>query len=170
MVFYIKNCRCRIEFSFLLMASLALVTGTKSIFLVMLFASLHEAGHLLLLYCFHGRAQALTLSFYGIGLKHYAAFTKWQEAMFLLGGIAVNGLFVLLNIHREINLPLLVLNALPIYPLDGGRALALLIGETAVKYISVAMLLLLVIYAVYCHNAALIMIALYILVYSVYKG
>ncbi len=148
MVFTLGQCRCKIEFSFILMLALALVSGIKSILLVMLFASLHEAGHLLLLYAFHGRATALTLAFYGIGLQHRARFTKWQEALFLLGGAAVNGLFVLLNVHREINLPLLLLNALPLYPLDGGRVIALFCSERITRAVSLLTLVLLIAYAV----------------------
>ena len=167
MVFKIFHCKFKIEFSFILLVAFALLGNADNLLLLLLFASLHECGHLLLLLLFKGKPDSLTLSFYGIGLRHSCLLERYKECIFLLGGIAVNGIFAVLNIHREINLPLLVINALPLYPLDMGRAIALFIPYKICRVISALFLTAMIISSIVMQNVSLILISLYIIVFSI---
>ena len=166
MVLRIFNCQLKIEFSFVLMLSVALLTDNGTIAALLLFASLHEGGHLLLLLFFGGRPERITLAFYGVGLRHSSLLKRWQEWLFLLGGIAVNAVFVAANIHREVNGPLLLINALPIYPLDMGRALRLYVPYRFCRVVSCLFLLGMAVSAVLLKNVSLGLIAVYILAFS----
>lgn len=148
------------------MVSAALLANVPQLCLMLLFAALHELGHLLLLLLFGGKPERLTLAFYGIGLRHTSCLNRWQEWLFLLGGIGVNGLLAALHIHPEINVPLLVINALPVYPLDMGRALSLYLPYAFCRVLSAVMWCGLVIAAVLLRNVSLGMLAGYILVFS----
>ena len=156
-----------VSFSFVLMLCAALLTGAPQLGWLLAFAALHEGGHLMLLLLFGGKPDSITLAFYGVGLRHSARLTRLQEWLFLLGGIGVNAAFVLLNIHREINLPLFLINAVPIYPLDMGRALRLYLPYRFCRALSAAVLAAMVISAVVLRNASLGLIAAYIIVFSI---
>ena len=96
---------------------------------VLLLSSAHELGHMVALYLFGGRAEEIRVSCYGIGLKEHNNFDFTREIIFLLSGLAVNLIFVLIDVQREINLAIMFVNALPIYPLDGGRITKLLLDK-----------------------------------------
>jgi len=166
MVFYFGKCRVIIEFSFVLMVSFSMLTGTQTVLRILLFASLHECGHIVLLLLFGCTPDRLTLAFYGIGMAHSGTLNRCQECLFLLGGIAVNGLMALLGIDTEINLSLLLINALPLYPLDMGRVLALVLPYRVCRVITVCFLILLLIGAAVLKNISLLFIAIYITVFS----
>ena len=165
MVFYVNKCKVKIEYPFLLLLSFAVLLKAEELPYILLFSALHEAGHIIILYLLGGRIDEITVSFYGIGLKHSSALTMSREIMFLSGGIGVNLLFVLLNIKREINLLLLIFNVLPLYPLDGGRIVKLLFGlkEKYFTYFSVLFIIIILIFAIFIKNISLILIAIYIL-------
>ena len=168
MVFKIFGVKIKIEYSFLLLISFLLAFGAKDVLYVLLFASLHETGHLLLLYAVGGKAEKITLSYYGIGLIHKSRLGKMREIIFLCGGCAVNLLFSLLNVKREINLPLFLMNILPIYPLDGGRILKLIFGfrEKPFRIVSAVFLFTLIAFSVYERSLNLILISLYLAIFS----
>ena len=175
MVFHINGVKVRIQFSFFLIVSFALLFQYENIAYVLLFSALHELGHLVLLLVFRGHPKEIVIAFYGIGLKHNETLEPDQEIIFLLGGDAVNAIFCALNIHRENNLPLLLMNALPLYPLDGGRALKVFlnqilefsVSDRVFKAITVIFMILLSLIAVYLKNLSLVLITLYLFFYSV---
>ena len=114
------------------------LTGQIQIyFLLLLFAFLHELGHLVAGVCLKLRPKkvevntlGLSITFEGYGSNINIA-TK--RIVIALAGPAVNLLFIVisifvpLNINRELilyaNIILFLINLLPIYPLDGGRIL-----------------------------------------------
>ncbi len=169
MDFILYGVKIRIKFSFILIISFSLLTGADSLIYVLLFSSLHEAGHIISLYLLGAGAERITLSFYGIGLTHKAKLSRGEELIFLLSGCAVNLVFVLLGIRRDINLPLFILNILPVYPLDGGRALSLLTGLNIKLFYSVSFTVLagIIIYSVYTVNFTLLLISVYLCVFAV---
>lgn len=87
----------------------------------------------------------------------------------------VNLAFVCLNIYRDINTCLLFINALPIYPLDGGRVLKIVlnqvfglnVSDAVFKIISIMILALIVVLTFYIKNISLIFILVYIVIYSI---
>lgn len=133
--------RLRLDFSFILIISFALLSGyEKSLFLI-LFSVMHELGHLTVLLLFGADITEISLSFFGFGIKYDARLSLWQEAFMLSAGAVVNLLLFLL-IRDDINLLLIMLNVLPVYPLDGGRLVLLFLPEAG-KYISSFLLILL---------------------------
>ena len=168
MVFNLKGYKVRIEYSFLLVLSFSALLKESEVLYVLLFSFLHEAGHIILLCLLSGKADEIVFAFYGIGLKHSSVLTKNKEILFLSGGVIVNFIFAALNIHREINLALLFLNVLPLYPLDGGRILKLLFGinEKPFKALTYVISTLLLIYSIYINNIYLIVICIYVIIFS----
>lgn len=166
MVFRCWGCRLKIEFSFVLMLAVSLLTGSDRLLYVLLFAGLHEAGHIVALLIFGGKPDCITLAFYGVGLKHHAVLKRWQEWLFLLAGISVNAVFAALRIYPDINGPLLLINAMPVYPLDMGRALSLYLPYRFCRVLSVVILIALATAAILLHNWSIGMIAAYLFVFS----
>lgn len=142
---------------------------------VILFSALHELGHLIALLICKGKPDRLVFAYYGIGLKHSSDLNDFSELIFLSAGIVVNLFFCIFNIKRDINLALLIVNALPIYPLDGGRILKIIlnaffnltISDMIFKAISVFIIILLIITALYLKSVSLGFITLYVIVYSI---
>ena len=167
------------EVSFLFFAVIctALIANNYDFIYVLLFSSLHELGHIISLYLLGGKADKITISFYGIGLKHSSDLPVSKEILFLLSGILINLLFVMFNIKRDINLALLVINALPIYPLDMGRCTKLVLEkyfDVRVSYflmyaLSGVAIVLLVGYSICCKKFSLLIISAY-LAYWLLRG
>lgn len=164
-----------IRFSFVLILAFAIIFELDSLLYVLLFAVLHETGHLAALYIQHKKADKIVVSFNGFGLVHTCRFTFLQEFCFLLAGIAVNLLFTVADICREINLSLLALNILPIYPLDGGRLLKLVlnrafslhISDAVFRMVSAVFIAAVLFICVYFKNLNLFLICIYSVVYSI---
>ena len=168
MVFTYKAFNIKIEYGFLLIIGFALLLKAENLLYVLLFSTLHEAGHIAVLYLLGGRADLITLSFYGAGLKHTSKLSTAGEILFLFSGCAVNLILALFGIKRDINLALFILNILPIYPLDGGRILKLSAGLKTRLFtaLSNVFLLLLGVYSLYTKNMTLLLITAYLLIYS----
>lgn len=166
----ILGCRIKIEFTFFLMLSFAALLNAEDIMQLLLFASLHELGHLVCLVLFGGRPYALTLSFYGLALRYDSQLNRARETVVLLAGPAVNLLFYII-LGDDINLLLFLLNMQPIYPLDFGRVLRLYFPRLSAA-VSIIFLLLLAAAALYLiifyKSFSLIFIVCYLLVYTVF--
>lgn len=119
----------RVDYTFFLVILLYIVLKNENLLYVLLFSSAHELGHIVALYSFGGRAEEIRVSCYGIGLKEHNNFDFIREIIFLLSGLVINFIFVLIGVQREINLAIMFVNALPIYPLDGGRITKLLLDK-----------------------------------------
>ena len=174
MVFYINKTKIKLEYSFLLIFAFALLMKSRDILYVLVYSSIHELAHLIALVCFKGRAKQITLAFYGIGLKYDYSFAFAEELIFLLSGVLINLILGVLNCHREINYSLAFINILPLYPLDGGRALKLIlnkafsmnVSDKFFSFITICFITALIIYSVSAKNVSLILIIFYILVFS----
>jgi len=166
MVFYVNGCRIKIEFSFLLIIAFSILLKTENLIYLILFASLHETGHITALLLFGKKPESITFSYFGIALKHRAQLSRNEELIFLLSGVLINLFFVLINVHSEINLSLFIINTLPVYPLDGGRALSLFVDYKILKTVSSVTVFILVIISVLTMNFSLMLISAYIIAYS----
>lgn len=174
MKLYINGVEFKLEFSFILMISASLIFGNYNLIFVLLFSALHELGHILLLYILGGKADSVTIAYYGIGLKHSSDLSYAREILFLLGGISVNLLFVLLDVHRNINLALLMVNALPIYPLDGGRVFKLILSiffditlsDRVLTISGIIFITVIIVTALLQENISLAFISVYLIIYT----
>ena len=122
----------------LLAAWFTLVNGWRLLAVILSAALLHELGHLLVLGLLGGRVTGLRVSVFGAELTTDAARLSYPgeiaavlagPAVNLLCGLALAGLraWVAAGAH----LSLCLFNLLPVRPLDGGRALYLLIAALA---------------------------------------
>lgn len=174
MLFYFNGVRLKIEFGIVLVIALSMLFNSDSLSYTLLFASLHEIGHLICLYLFGGRAEQITFSYYGIGLKYNHHFSVVKELIFLLSGVIVNLIFAMLNVQRDINIILLLINIMPIYPLDGGRALKLVfnnvlslsLSDKLFYFVSAITILLMIIYSIKFRSASMMIIVVYSIIYS----
>lgn len=158
-----------LEYSFLLMLSFGIIFGTQEIGLLLLFSSLHEMGHIIALIAVGGKIDRITLSFYGLALKYNCQLSNIKELIVIMLGPVVNLVFYII-FKDDINLILFVLNILPIYPLDGGRIIKILLPRVS-KLISIITLILLICFSLYIiivyHSFSLILISVYLLAYSI---
>ena len=174
MVFYINKTKIIIQYSFLLIIAFSLLINNKNILYVVLFSSLHETAHILSLIIFHQTPEEITFAFYGIGLKSDYSLSFFKELVFLLIGALLNLLLAFFGVFREINYSLAIINLLPIYPLDGGRALKLILNKVfsldfsdrLFRWVSALIILSLIAYSLYNKNYSLILIVIYILIFS----
>lgn len=131
----------------------ALVNGWRLLTLVLSAAAAHELGHWLALRCLGGRVAALRLNVFGAVMElERAPLSYGGELAAVLAGPAVNllcgwllaraGWSTAAGAHAVLG----VFNLLPVRPLDGGRALELLVswtwgpeaGERAVRWMGTA--------------------------------
>lgn len=151
------------------MLSFAVLLGAESIMDLLLYSSLHEAGHLILLYLCGGKPDSLRLSYYGLALKYGTYLTKFKECLVLLAGPFVN-LVLYLILKNEINLLLFMMNMLPVYPIDFGRVIRLFSCKLSkvMSYITLAVLIPLAVYMLAVYKSfSLIFIVCYLMIYSI---
>ena len=122
----------------LLAAWFALANGVELLAVILSAALLHELGHLLVLRLLGARILALRIGVFGAVLAADTARLSYPgEITAVLAGPAVNLLcgLLLAGAHAWVaagaHLSLCLFNLLPVRPLDGGRALYLLIAALA---------------------------------------
>lgn len=151
------------------MLSFGIILGAEDIASLLLFSSLHELGHFAVLMVCGGRADSLTLSFYGLALKYSTLLSRGREALVLIAGPLVN-LVLYLIFRDDINLLLFIINMLPIYPIDFGRIIRLYNYKLS-KILGVVTLIILVVLSLYLlifyKSFSLIFIVCYLIVYSI---
>ena len=113
----------KIDYSFMLFLSLVILSPKQfivfKVFLALLF---HEIGHLFFIYLFKIKIKELKLSIFGffINLENNK-FSFYKDLLIYSGGILFNLILLIFN-NSELNkicLYLILINLLPIYPLDG---------------------------------------------------
>lgn len=168
MDFNISKTKISVDFSFFLLLSFAVFYGCKTAFLIVLFSSLHEMGHIAALLLLKTKPDHIKISFYGISMKYDNKISRLGEVFVILSGPAVNFILYLL-LKEEINLVLLFINLYPVLPLDGGR-IVYLISEKLSKIISLIFLVLLLFTSLYIFFEfkifSLIFIVIYLIIFN----
>ncbi|MEZ3421799.1 MAG: hypothetical protein K1V95_07800 [Eubacterium sp.] len=163
-----KNIVFRLDFSFMILLSFAVLYGYQNAVDIILFSALHETGHLVMLLIFGVKPKKITLSFYGAGLKYNNTLSKSREFFVLLCGPLVN-LILFVVFKNEINLLLFLLNIFPAAPLDGGRMIKLLFPKISS---AVTVLFLILLTGLSCYLMfefkifSLLLIALYLITFN----
>lgn len=122
---------------FLLVGWFAVNCGWQTTLLVLGAAAFHELGHLLALRLVHGRVRRLRLSARGAVMEVSGGMSYCQELTAVLAGPLASLLAAVVlgrlghGTAAGANAVLCAFNLLPIRPLDGGRALYLLLAWTA---------------------------------------
>lgn len=139
-----RNRGLRISRSFWLLLAAALVAGPPAaVAAVLLAASMHEGGHLLLLYAFGVPVEGVRLNAFGAAIyaRGTARLSYGRELLVTLAGPGMNllcaPLFAALSarlgwewgyVFAGAHAVLGAFNLLPVPPLDGGRALYLIVA------------------------------------------
>lgn len=167
--FSVKDLKIKIEFSFIFILCISLVFGYKNTGMLILFSMIHEFAHLAALLAVGGKAECLTVSFFGIALKYNSDLSSKQEFGVIAAGPAAN-LILFLVLKDEINLFLAVLNLLPVFPLDGGRLIKLFFPN-AVRYVSAVFLVVMLLLSIYIllnfNVVSLLFICIYLIAFNV---
>lgn len=119
-----KNIVFKLDFSFLILLSFAVMYGYQNTADLIIYSALHEAGHLITLLIFGVKPKMIKLSFYGAGLKYNNTLSKTKDFFVLISGPLIN-LILFILFRSEINLILFLVNIFPASPLDGGRIIKL---------------------------------------------
>lgn len=168
MSFKLRGCVIKIDYLFILVLTAAALSGSRDLLQVLAFSSLHELGHLTALFICGGKPSSLTLSYYGFALRYDSVLSRAQETAVLLCGPAVN-LLIYAFLRDDINLILLFINLLPIYPLDGGRILKLYFFKAS-RFVSIFFLISVYALSLWLvidgGSFSMLLIALYLTVYS----
>ena len=120
----------------MLMAAFIVIDGSWFALYAVLCALWHQSFHIIALKILGGSTRSVTVSQYGIGLKTTQLSYKHEAAVALAGPLASLAAFVFFAalarffIFSEVtvfltisNLAVFAVNVLPVYPLDGGRAM-----------------------------------------------
>ena len=122
---------------FLLVGWFAFSCGWETALLTLSAAAVHELGHILALWACGARVRRLRLGLLGAVMEVGGAMSYGQELAAVLAGPCANLLAAAVLGRLEqpaaagAHLVLCAFNLLPICPLDGGRALRLLLGWAA---------------------------------------
>lgn len=161
------GCDFELDFLFVVILSVAALTENRDFIFILLFSMLHEAGHFVCLLICGGKPSKLVLSYYGFALKYNCELARYKEALVISAGCVVN-LLLFFVFRDRYNPVLFVLNALPIYPLDGGR-LVMLYSPRLARITSVLFTILVIALAIYIlvvyNSFSLILIAVYLAAY-----
>ncbi len=114
----------KIDYSFLLFFLLIFFSPQQTLLLKLIICLVwHEMGHLLFVYLCRYPIRSLKLSIFGFSMElEEVQETFWKDFWIYSGGILMNLLGYLFfqdEAFKKIHLALLLINSLPIYPLDG---------------------------------------------------
>lgn len=129
--------RFSVHYTFVLILILAFFVGLiKEIALILFVLLLHELGHLFFILIFKYKIEKITIYPFGGVIKFCNKNDfLYKNYLIILGGVISNFIFFLffrlLNLLTlsNINLYFIILNIIPIFPLDGGRIFILFLSS-----------------------------------------
>lgn len=134
----------KIHYSFLLLLLFSFFLGLiKEMFLIIFVLLIHEIGHLLFIILFKNSISNIIIYPFG-GVINYELKNDfiYKELLITLGGVLFNlffySLFKLLNseLLSNINFLFIIVNLIPIHPLDGSRILTLILSINLPYYLA----------------------------------
>lgn len=131
--------KIKVHYTFLILLNISILCGLfNDILAVFLIILLHELGHLIFLKYYKRETESLTIFPYGGIIKYQSDKNTflYEDFLISIGGIIINVIlfFILFFTARgtllyKYNIEIMLFNILPIFPLDGGRALEILLGK-----------------------------------------
>lgn len=159
----------KIEYSFFILLSFAVLYGYEYSLNIIFFSILHEIGHLTALLALKIKPKFICLNFFGIGLKYQNNLSERKEFIVIFFGPLVN-LILFLILKDDSNLILFLINSIPVLPLDGGRMLKIIAPKSS-KVINYSALLLVISFAFWLlikyKNFLLLLISCYLIFYNI---
>lgn len=157
----------------LVLALIYFFGGFKNLAAIITAVSVHEAGHAAAISIFGGKVKTLRFNYSGLCMSGFGAYSSACEVIILLAGPAAGLALALVSsmlgnlttngfllYTAGISLVLTVYNMLPALPLDGGRALLIIIrrfteakiAERIMQCMSITTALVLALIGIYSHN------------------
>lgn len=145
MVFELRGIKIKLGFTFAAVVTLMLLFAKTEIALISFVSSVaHETGHVACLLFFGVKPEYISLGFFGMRMecRGEGSLDYLRDALFLLSGAAVNVFLALFSAAFlftdsvtvryvfSVNTVIAVFNLLPLYTLDGGKALYLFLCRT----------------------------------------
>lgn len=172
-----------IHYSFLFLIIVGLFASLlKELIIFSLIILLHETSHAITALIFKKKIKRITITIIGGIIEisdNYTSFLK--ELIINISGILMNFIILLLSLliknqyYKELifdfNLLMIIINILPIYPLDGYRILSDTLFYYFASYkiikninfLSMISLILFIVYAIYNKSLGLIMVAIFLI-------
>ena len=132
------------HYSFFILLLFSFFLGLiKEMFLIIFVLMIHEIGHLFFIILFKNSVSNIIIYPFG-GVINYELKNDfiYKDLLITLGGVLSNLLFYLLfkllklDILSNINFVFLIVNLIPIHPLDGSRILTLILSINLPYYLS----------------------------------
>lgn len=165
----LNNTTIKLEYSFLILLSFAVLCGYKYTAELITYSLLHEFGHLIALLFFGVKPYLINFSFYGMGMKYNDNLSNFKEFVVLFCGPIVN-LLLFIILKDEINLFLFLINIYPVFPLDGGRMIRILYPKTSM-IINIIFLIIIFVFSVFLlieyKIYSLLLISFYLLIFNI---
>jgi stage IV sporulation protein FB len=134
----------RIHYSFFILILFSFFLGLiKEMLLIIFVLMIHEVGHLLFIILFKNSISNIIIYPFG-GVINYELKNDYiyKELLITLGGVLFNLIFYIffkllkLELLSNINFVFLIVNLIPIHPLDGSRILTLILSINFPYYLS----------------------------------
>jgi len=169
----------KIHITLLLALLYNLYISKKSIFFIAyLFIIMHELSHMIVALLLNVDIQEITLLPFGATARYIGKINPLKEFLIAIAGPFATLIFAFFYHHDtyfKVNILILLFNLIPIYPLDGGRILKVILififknkwGNRIHEYCNKLILFLFIIFAIYLlikyKNISFLVISLYVL-------
>lgn len=161
----------KINYSFWLLIIYSLFLGYFKELLIMLLCLLvHELGHYIIVLIFKLKINYFNISLFGgemnVSINHLSNIKK---LILYLNGIVFNLLLLLMALImnfdtlQKFNILIIIINLLPIFPLDGFNICNVLFPNNVVMNLSIMCLIAIFIISVYTHSLGLFIIFIFLL-------
>ena len=168
----------KIHITFFLALLYNLYIGKKEIFFIAyLFIIMHELAHMIMALLLNVDIKEIILLPFGVIAKYTGNIKLVKEFFIALAGPIASFVFAYIyhnDVYLKVNLLILLFNLIPIYPLDGGRIIKVLIlgifgkqlGNKLNKVLNYIIIFFLLLFAIYItiayKNISLLLISIYI--------
>lgn len=153
----------KIHFTTFIMLLLSYVFNYHVEYIIFFFLVLvHELGHLLMIKLYRYKFISLTIMPFGCIIDY--EYKRRESLLVSIAGILVNLLLFYLDFFREYNLLIVLINLIPIYPLDGYLVLrSLRIKKKYLLRLSSLLIFVLVVISIYIESLLIAFISCYLI-------